>query len=370
MTLRHKVWRLSRTAAACAMLLLNTLDRAEACPACQATDMPKLTLVQSLIDSDQVVVADNTGNPKTYRVQSVIKGTIEPGHIIALLTADIPWNGTPRVMPFILSRHAFTKQWGIVGNIGAGHEAWLQQIAVMKRTTQLTEQDWEERVRFFFGYLGNAEPIIDVTAFEEIRRSPYSAMLGLKPQLEADRLITLMSSATDRLPLYTLLLGIAGGDAGHAHIAKMLAKSYAGHEVDNLAALMTASMQIKGSQGLEQLRDRYIRNSDRYSDEKLALITALGVQGEAGRAITRDTVVETYREILKKHRELAGYVAVQLTRWKHWDMAEDFAPMLSKGISDPATEFAVLNYMRMNPLPAAKEAVARFDRRHHVKAPG
>ena len=81
-------------------------------------------------------------------------------------------------------------------------------------------------------------------------------------------------------------------------------------------------------------------------------------------------MVETYREILKKRREVAGCVAVQLTKWNHWDMAEDFASILFKGILDPATEFVVLNYMRMNPLPAAKEAVARFDRRQHVKATG
>ena len=363
MRLTRVIWRLGRTAMVCAMLMLNMLDSVEACPACLGTDIRKLTLVQSLIDSDQIVLADGTDSPKHYRVLSTIKGTTAPGQIVTLLTADIPWNGNPRVMPFILSRHAFKQQWVIVGNISVGHEAWLQQIALMKRTNQLTEQDWQERVRFFFGYLGNTEPVIDESAFEEIRRSPYAAMLGLKQQLDEDKLITLMSSATDRLPLYTLLLGIAGGNAGHAHIVKMLAKSYAGHEVDNLAALMTASMEIEGARGLAQLRERYIRKSDRHSDEMLALITALGVQGEVDRAIKRDNVVETYREILTRRRELAGYVAVQLTRWKRWDMADDFAPILSKGIPDPATEFAVLDYMRMNPLPAAKEAVARFDRR-------
>ena len=44
---------------------------------------------------------------------------------------------------------------------------------------------------------------------------------------------------------------------------------------------------------------------------------------------------------------MAGFVAQQLADWDYWDAATEYAALLkSNAIKDPASEFAVVNYLQ------------------------
>jgi hypothetical protein len=55
---------------------------------------------------------------------------------------------------------------------------------------------------------------------------------------------------------------------------------------------------------------------------------------------------------------MAGFVAQQLADWDYWDAATEYAALLkSNTIKDPASEFAVVNYLQR--AASASAAVAR-----------
>ena len=44
---------------------------------------------------------------------------------------------------------------------------------------------------------------------------------------------------------------------------------------------------------------------------------------------------------------MAGFVAQQLADWNCWDVATEYAALLrSNAIKDPASEFAIVNYLQ------------------------
>jgi hypothetical protein len=44
---------------------------------------------------------------------------------------------------------------------------------------------------------------------------------------------------------------------------------------------------------------------------------------------------------------MSGFVAPQLADWDCWDVTEEYTALLkSKAIKDPASEFAVVNYLQ------------------------
>jgi hypothetical protein len=44
---------------------------------------------------------------------------------------------------------------------------------------------------------------------------------------------------------------------------------------------------------------------------------------------------------------MAGFVAMQLADWGYWDVATEYAALLkSNTITDPASHFAVVNYLQ------------------------
>ncbi len=53
---------------------------------------------------------------------------------------------------------------------------------------------------------------------------------------------------------------------------------------------------------------------------------------------------------------MAGFVAPQLADWNYWDATTEYIALLkSNAIKDPASEFAIVNYLQRS--AAAKAAV-------------
>jgi hypothetical protein len=78
-----------------------------------------------------------------------------------------------------------------------------------------------------------------------------------------------------------------------------------------------------------------------------AALLALDVHGDANRTVPRERVIQAYRAFIRERPPMAGFVALQLADWDYWDAATEYAVLLkSNTIADPASEFAVVNYLQ------------------------
>jgi hypothetical protein len=80
--------------------------------------------------------------------------------------------------------------------------------------------------------------------------------------------------------------------------------------------------------------------------------------GTANAAVPRDRVIEAYRLFIRERKPMAGFVAQQLADWEHWDATAEYVALLkSDAVKDPASHFAVVNYLHRSPHDAAKAAL-------------
>ncbi|MGO4834449.1 hypothetical protein AB4144_19510, partial [Rhizobiaceae sp. 2RAB30] len=79
--------------------------------------------------------------------------------------------------------------------------------------------------------------------------------------------------------------------------------------------------------------------------------------GQADATVSRERVVEAYRQFIRLRRPMAGFVAMELADWEAWEATADYVDIIrSKAVKDPAGEFAILHYLRQSPVMAAQAA--------------
>lgn len=334
-------------ATALALFVIGKGFDVRACPACLGAGATKLTLVQQLIDSDESVVAKRGRDGLHFIVSASIRGARKPGEEIALSVGQAPWNGLGNDSLVILGRHLFTKQWVVLGVITPGHEDWLRQLAVMKRTKTLDEADWAARAAFFLGDLDDPDPLVRTTAYGEMARAPYPAMRELKPKLDNAALLGEYARATDveARALIVLLLGLEGSEKSRRWIADALAQAARENNAAGLAALVTAFLEGSGVEGLKQIDEIYLGAAPHGVDEIHNIVVGLGVQGSRGGRIPQQDIVPLFRKILAAHPEAAGAIAQIMDGWSRFDLVAQMSSLKDDARLDEGSKLLVANYL-------------------------
>jgi hypothetical protein len=350
--------RLSRLFAyALAVALSAWAPSASACPVCVGPFAPA-PLAQRVANAERVVLAQRDSvHPDRLRAIALIKGGGEVGEVIAdpglgkLAAVERPST------PLMLIRETARSSWTSAGSIGAEHEPLLRRIVQLKPTPELSEAERVERLRFFQGYLGHAEPLLDGAAYDEIARAPYGAMKALRPAIDRGRLWAWLDDPARERPraLYYLLVGIAGGEDDAARIERRLRAAW-DHRAADLAALLTAHLELRGEAGIGFIETAYILDRDRTPAELEAVRLALSVHGSEGAPVSRARVIQTYRLLIEHRRPLAGLVAPDLAAWGYWDATPAFIDVLDTADLHPASRFAILNYLKASPRADAQAA--------------
>lgn len=341
------------TRAALALMAMGASLGAVACPACLGTGAKKLTLVQQLVDSDESVVAARGRDGLHFVVRQSIRGARRPGEEIGLSIGEAPWNGVGNDGVVILGRHLFTRQWVALGVISSGHEAWLRQLAVMKRTKALDENDWSARASFFLDFLPDPEPLVRSTAYGELARAPYSAMRALKPKLDHAALVREYARTTDdeARALVILLLGLEDGAQSRSFVDDALTQAARGNSAASLAAIVTAFLEGAGVAGLKRIDETYLGSAPRGADEIHNVVVGLGVQGSRGGAIPQPDVVPLFRKILASHPETAGAIAQIMEGWSRYELAAQMGPLKEDARLDEGSKLLVASYLMSSSRP-------------------
>jgi hypothetical protein len=391
--------RAARDICAASLFVLAAVVSAVACPICFSGLV--VTIGQQMDAADQVALAVPLPDGERLRVVAVVKGDLVVGATISepvsrvkgTLAADAfvadPASRATAALPhgdklILLMRNALGQRWSSVGAIDAEYAGWLRQLAATYRNdrphslpawprstqtvSELTDDEWRERIALVAPYLENPEPLAADIAYGEISRAPYTVLRTLKQKLAA----TTVARWTDdpkliaRHPTYTLLLGIAGGPDQVPSLERRIDAAWTAHDATNLAAMLAADLELRGPSRVDSLEKRYFSDGNRTLPEIEAALLALSVQGGANGAIPRARVIMAYRAFIRERKAMAGFVASELADWEYWDATKDYVALLkSNAVKDPAAHFMIVNYLQRSPNPAAKAALRSLARERH-----
>jgi hypothetical protein len=368
------------------VLMLAFAGDARACDICFSGIV--ITLGQKVDAADQAVLAIPLANQEQFRIVEVVKGDVaaddtitEPGLSVPsarpVMSPDglMPGQKVPTApdgKPLLLVRDKVSEKWTSLGAIDADYAGWLRQLAATKHGgksrparllwprptltgSSLTDAEWRDRVAVVAPHFESTDPLVAEIAYGELMRAPYSAIRILKPQLDAARIATWINDPklVSRRPAYTLLLGIAGGPDEVIELEQHIDTALRGREATNLSAMLAADLELRGPSRVDWLEKTYFADRKRTLPEIDAALLALSVHGGADGRVPRNRVIEAYRYFIHMRKPMSGFVAMELADWQAWDATADYIDIIrSKAATDPASEFAILSYLKRSPVTA------------------
>lgn len=363
-------------ALAVALLAFPSPRTVEACPFCPTLNTQ--TLAQQVEGADAAVLAELIDVPTKfddesevptfdeaieaskaiYRIDEIFHGESELGEereIRALYLSE----KEPGAKFLILARKQPELEWRA--------PIWLSERAVeyLKDVLKLpTEEGREhERLIFFEDYLQDEESLLRANAFDEFARADYEVVKKVKDHLDRPRLLRWIAdpevTRTHRR-LYLTLLGVCGQAEDVKLLEHMLRNK---EETDwlSLDALVACYLTLTGEEGLPLIEELFLKNGDEVDYGTVFGVTmALRFHGEQGDPIPRKRVIESMRYVLERD-DLADLATADLARWEDWDSIDRLAQLFHDVGKDLFfIRLAVVKYMRVCPLPKAKEYLAEF----------
>jgi hypothetical protein len=346
-----------------------------ACPICSG-NLPTLTLLQHLINSDRAVIARSLGGrdfeviepikplPALPVVGARVAAADKPGSKLRDLRF-IPGEDIPRASggSYLLLRQALGGGWMNAGPVPAGAANDLRRLVGAKRSSDMTLADWRSRVVMLAPMLEHPVPVLATTAYAEIARAPYDAMRSTRGHVRPSDLRVWLADPgrATRRPLYWLLYGINAGPGEAREIAGRVDRLAAKGGLEDLASLLAADLEAGGAARRAVLRRIYLEQSTRSIPELQEAILAFTVHADAGDAALRRETAETFGRLVRKHRALGGLVAADLARWQYWDAVPDYIVLLRSRVLNPALRQPVLDYLTASGRPEALAAVAEIE---------
>ncbi len=330
------------------LVLLLAVGGARACPVCLPAAGP--SMAQSLARADAVLLlAPERGG---WRVEAVVKGTAPEAIPLGRLDA------VPHGWAHVVLRDAAAAPWRAVGAMPLEQLGWLQALVRAAVDPPSDVGSWHAHLARMLPALEHPSSWMAAVAHDEIARAPYERMRALAPQLDARLLARWLDDPAlgARTPLYTLLLGVAGGASAVARIERQLARAARDGDATDLAARLVADLEMRPDR-VRWVEATYLQDARRSPAEVRAALLALSVQGQADGAVPRSRVVQAYRAFIRSGHPLAGYVAPDLAGWKDESAVPDYVALLARGTrQQPASTYAMLLYLEQSAQPAAREA--------------
>ena len=346
-------------------LLLMPAAMAVACPLCYEAARQTLTEGIQLDMADRVVLAAIGPAANQFRIVAIIKGMDAVGDSITDPVAGADAAAAVTTDPFLLIRDPVASQWTSLGTIPVESADWLRQLVAtllvkgdrprppwpltMRTSFTLSYAGWRQRIALILPYLDNPNPLVASIAWGELARAPYSALDVAKSRIAATTLTGWLSDPklVSRHATCLLLLGLTGSAADAERLEKQIETAWTAHDTTNLAPMIGADLELRGPSRVDWIESMYFADRTRTLPEVEAALLALSVHGDSNRTVPRERVIQAYRVFIKERPPMAGFVAPQLADWNYWDATADYEALLNaKALKDPASEFAVLTYLR------------------------
>lgn len=368
--------RLAAALLGAALLLGGGLGRAQACAICLSA--VSVSTGQKLDAADQVALATPVSGER-FRIAEAVKGDAPLGAIVEASSDHAESFPAGAGKLSLLARNTMSGRWTNFGALSAENIVWLRELLktndgqakapprawpiVSPAQAVPDSTNWPTRIALIAPYLESDDPLAAEIAFGELSRAPYEVSRTLKPRLDPDKVRRWVQdpALSKRHDAYILLLGIAGGTDDVTVLEERLAGARIAHDATNVAAMLAADIELRGPSRVGWIEKNYLLDHGRSLPEIDAALLALNVHGAAGVVVSRQRVVDAYRDFIRERKPMAGFVATYLSDWKAWDAVPDYVEVLrSKAVKDPAGQFAIVTYLRDSSDPQARSAAAAF----------
>ena len=295
----------------------------------------------------------------------MVKGSDAPGDVIAEPVTEAAEAASVAGEPCLLIHGPTSPQWTSLGTIPLTDADWLRRIVATRevagdrprRTWPLTMSTadalsyagWRQRVALVAPYVENANPLAARLAWGELARAPYATLDAARSQVDPASIEAWLDDPklAPRRAAYLTLLGFVGGPEDGARLDRRIETALSSHDSTDLAAMIAADLTLGGPTRIDWISARIFADRKSTMPEIEATLLALNVLGDANSSVPRAQVVAAYREFIKLRPPMAGFVAPQLADWGCWDAAADYAAIVkSKAEIDPASQFAIVNYLK------------------------
>jgi hypothetical protein len=337
----QSVLQISARCMLAALLLVASAAASFACQVCLEAAHQLVTVGEQLEVADRVVLAVPMGGGDQFRIAAAVKGKDAAGDITTDPVTGVDAAAPAGADPWLLLRDGLAARWTSLGKIDAEYGDWLRRLL----SFDPSEAGWRRRIAFVLPYLESSDPLVAQIAAGEVARAPYSALDVAKSRIDPKIVAAWLDDPklASRSAPYTLLLGFAGGPADAARLELRLDAASQTHNAANLAAMLTADLELRGLARIGWVEETYLTDRGRSMEEIEAALLAL----DANRTVSRERVIEAYRVFIRERPAMAGFVCRQLAEWGYWDAATEFAALLEANvINDPASEFAVVIYLQ------------------------
>ena len=217
----------------------------------------------------------------------------------------------------------------------------------------MNADEWRAHVALMLPYLENREPLVAKIAYGEIAAAPYAALLATKSRLDAPAIRRWLADPQlmARQPLYLLLLGIAGDPGDATVLEQRLEALWTARDAAYLGPMIAADLQLRGAARMAWVDAKYMRDRLRSTRELEGALLALSVLGNANDTIPRERVVQSYRLFMQEHKELAGFVAWDLSAWQDWSAVPAYLALIKSNVrQDFKSRVAVFAYLQQSPV--------------------
>lgn len=317
-----------------------------ACPICLPPQGGAPAILEQIAAAGALVLANPQADPRAMKVSAVFKGKAAAGDTFTVAYVDMPRTPFDAGKAVLLSRHPLMNTWRPLGALPREREAWLRAIMGLRPTGELAPGEWPARVKLFADDLFADDPFVSQIAADQIARAPYAAMRTLHGSLDGEKLVGAAHriETISRLPLLILLMGVSGDGASREFVTRRLTRARTLASPDELAALITARIEMDGEDALQGTGRRLLASEDLRPDEVNGALMALDVVGGADHS-RRTSIVAIYRDVLRQRPETAGYVARSLEDWRDWSLAADIVDASSSARIDEGSKLLIRSYL-------------------------
>jgi hypothetical protein len=320
---------------------------AKACAIC--ISMPKDSVADAIIDADLVaILREDPARPFHYSVQRALFGTSAiapppPFLVDAVMRARLashPQEGA-------LATWTKTGGWLLHGHASVA----LEQVA---EHALAVSDEWmgadgvQARFDFFARHHAASDPAVQELALIELARMPYSMLRTLQPGIDRSHVARRLFDARwlEWTPIYILILGQSDvhGDQEFVRRAAKAALARSGH--GDLAAWVTAWIEVDGVLAIEAIRRDYLRGQGVSDTDLRAIAMAMAEHLAGGDPAVALQASRALQYAAALHPTVAGIAARALLGARDWSAANTIAAQLERGaIAEPADVFIVEAYL-------------------------
>jgi hypothetical protein len=234
-------------------------------------------------------------------------------------------------------------------------------VEYLKAAAKLDDADPAAKLEFFFKHLDAADAAIAADAFFEFARASDAEIMKAAKAIDPAKVRKLIAdphTPPERLGVFAFLLGVSGGPADAAFLARMLNENPLSERTTGAFGGLLAGYVLLTP------KDGWAFAAGVLGDAKRSYSLRLSAIGTV-RFLQATRGAECKAEVLKccaallPHGDLADQAVEDLRRWGYWDLSADVLAQFAKPThSAPIVRRSIVRYALCCPGDEAKRLVA------------